>query len=131
MIQISIINLQRKVPIPVSKIKSGARKAAHMVKLNNAELSIVCIGPQRMRRVNREYLGHDYVTDVITFDHGEIIICPAVAVRNAKLYRSTLQKELLLYAVHGILHLAGYDDHAPADIRVMRAQEQKILEQFQ
>ena len=80
-----------------------------------------------MRRMNREYLGHDHVTDVITFDHGEIIVCPSVAARNAGIYGNTVGKELSLYVVHGILHLAGYDDHTPRDIQRMREKEQELL----
>lgn len=80
-----------------------------------------------MRRINKEYLGHDYVTDVITFDHGEIIICPAEAVRNAKAFKTTVRRELELYVVHGLLHLAGYDDHSEKDIARMRSMEQELL----
>ena len=84
-----------------------------------------------MRTLNKRYLGHDYVTDVLTFDLGdnqaEIIICPAVASANAKTHQTSTDKELLLYAIHGILHLAGYDDHRPEDIVKMRRMEKKLL----
>ena len=80
-----------------------------------------------MRALNREYLGHDHVTDVITFSE-EIVICPAVAKRNAKRYGNSIEREILLYVVHGILHLCGYDDHKPADIKRMRQKEQQIMD---
>jgi probable rRNA maturation factor len=84
-----------------------------------------------MRTINREYLKHDYVTDVLTFDlsegQGEIIICPQVALSNARFYQNSTAKELVLYVIHGILHLAGYDDHAPADIAQMRKMENSLL----
>ena len=83
-----------------------------------------------MRRINREYLGHDYATDVITFDYGEIIICPALAKRNARRFGNSVEKELVLYVVHGILHLAGYDDHAPGDAKKMRKKEVDLLGLF-
>ena len=124
---ISTTNLQRQVPIPSSKIQSAAQKALKYLKLKNLALSIVFVGEQRMRRINKEYLGHDYVTDVLTFEHGEILICPAVAKRNARRFGSSVEKELLLYVVHGILHLAGYDDHTPADIQKMRKKEKELL----
>jgi len=84
-----------------------------------------------MRAVNKKYLGHDYVTDVITFDlgggSGEIIICPQVAGVNAREYKNSTEHEIILYVIHGILHLAGYDDHSPQDIHQMRLMENKLL----
>ncbi len=124
---ISITNLQRAVPVPSTQINFIAQKSARTLKLKHPELSLVFVGEQRMRSMNRTYLGHDYVTDVITFDHGEIVICPAVAARNARSYGNTVAKELALYVVHGILHLAGYDDHKPADIARMRAKEKELM----
>ena len=84
-----------------------------------------------MRAINKKYLGHDYVTDVLTFDlgeaGGEIIICPQVACANAKAHRTSPSKEMVLYVIHGILHLAGFDDHRPRDILQMRRMEGKLL----
>jgi probable rRNA maturation factor len=94
-------------------------------------LSIVFVGDRRMRAINKKFLGHDYVTDVLTFDlgegQGEIIICPGKAGMNAKAHQSSTQKEIVLYAVHGILHLAGYEDKSPEGIRQMRAMEKELL----
>ena len=127
--QVVITNLQTKVPIPQKKISQFCIIARNAVRKQPlpANLSIVFVSPQRMRRLNKKYLGHDYVTDVITFDYGEIIICPQVAAANAKQHKTSTEKELVLYAIHGILHLAGYDDHKPKDIKQMRAKEQEIL----
>ena len=88
------------------------------------------VGSRRMRTINKKYLGHDYVTDVITFDlegSAEIIICPQVALSNAKIHGVSISKELLLYVIHGFLHLAGYDDHKPQDIVRMRLKEKQLL----
>ena len=94
-------------------------------------LSIVFVGTKRMGAINKNFLNHDYVTDVLTFDLGEgsaeIIICPQVADMNAKEFQSTTEKELILYVIHGILHLAGYDDHHPKDIQKMRQMEKRLL----
>ena len=76
---IDVLNLQRSIPVPIVAIKNTAAKAARKLKISLKELSIVFVGEARMRRINREYLRHDYVTDVITFVHGEIIICLKVA----------------------------------------------------
>jgi rRNA maturation RNase YbeY len=84
-----------------------------------------------MRVINKKYLGHDDKTDVLTFDLGdglgEIIICPQVAAANAAFYKTSTRKEILLYVIHGILHLKGFDDHAPQDIIQMRKMENKLL----
>ena len=125
--RIVIINLQHKFKVPTQKIKSSAEKSARVLKLEHPEISIVFTGQQRMRAMNKKFLGHDYATDVITFNHGEIIICPSVALANAKIHKNTLERELLLYVIHGLLHLAGYDDHKPKDIALMRKKEQELL----
>jgi probable rRNA maturation factor len=154
--KISITNLQSAVPVPATKITTTAQNALRKLRLEKTDLSVVFVGEKRMRRMNKEYLGHDYVTDVITFNyadvscpnvsvghlaHGlgprqkhsgttckaEIIICPAVAVRNAKRFGISVERELKLYVVHGILHLAGYDDHSPADILKIRQKEQELV----
>ncbi|MDO8675583.1 MAG: rRNA maturation RNase YbeY [Candidatus Omnitrophota bacterium] len=147
----NISNFQRKIPIPVPKVRTALRSACRKLKFNFADLSVVFVGEKRMRRLNREYLGHDYVTDVLSFPNasvgnpehtcldprqkhsgvtagGEIIICPAVAARNAKRYGNTFERELILYVVHGILHLCGYDDRSPEDVKRMRRKEQEIME---
>jgi len=84
-----------------------------------------------MCAINKQFLGHDYVTDVLTFDLGddqaEIIICPKVANANAKVHQSTVENEIILYVIHGVLHLAGYDDHSPKDIQEMRMMESLLL----
>jgi probable rRNA maturation factor len=84
-----------------------------------------------MRAINKRYLGHDYATDVLTFDlgnaQGEVVICPGMARANAKAHQTSTEKEILLYVVHGILHLAGFDDHSPKDIVQMRAMEKELL----
>ena len=126
---VSIANLQRQFPVPFFKIKTAAQKVLRLLKIKRMDLSIVLVGPERMRRINKQYLRHDEVTDVITFE-GEIIICPSEAARNARRYGTTLQRELVLYVIHGILHLAGFDDKAVEDALRMRKKEQKLLQEI-
>ena len=125
--EITLTNLQQAIVVPSAKAKSLALKVSKYLKLPFDEISLVFVGVKRMRTMNKKFLGHDYVTDVITFDHGEIVICPAVACANAKHFNNTVDAEILLYVVHGLLHLAGYDDHAPADIKRMRVMEVKLV----
>lgn len=67
-------------------------------------------------------------TDVITFDHGEILVCPAVAERQRKAEGLTLEDEVLTYILHGLLHLSGLDDHQERDFRRMRREQQRLLD---
>ena len=124
---IAVINFQRQCPIPVTLIKKTAIRSIKALKLEHEAITIVFAGTVRMRSINRKFLGHDYVTDVITFDHGDIIICPQVAKRFAKAYGQDVKREILLYVVHGLLHLAGYDDKKEEDIKRMRAMEKKLI----
>lgn len=84
-----------------------------------------------MRTINKKYLHHDYATDVLTFDLGaglgEIIICPQMAAAHAALHKTSTEKEIILYVIHGILHLKGFDDDDPKDIIQMRKMENKLL----
>ena len=146
---ITIKNLQTKIPIRLPRIRSVVRRTFRHLRINNAELSIVFVTPLRMRSINAQYLKHDYVTDVLTFDyspavrrklgvkkksspssfvHGEIVICPSEALRNAQVLELSVHQEIELYAIHGILHLMGYDDHAPKEIARMRKKEREIME---
>ena len=82
-----------------------------------------------MARVHGEFLGDPTETDVITFPYGEILVCPAVARDRAAEYDITMEDEVLLYCLHGLLHLAGYDDTTPALSREMDRVQKKLLDQ--
>ncbi len=140
--EITLKNLQKKVPVPEAKILKAAKAALRRLngdvyRLNGLIgrrhhlISIVFVGTKRMRAVNKKYLKHDYLTDVLTFDlgeeQGEIIICPGVAAAQAQAHQTSTENEIILYAIHGILHLAGFDDHRPKDIIKMRAMENELL----
>ncbi len=58
---------------------------------------------------------------------GEVIISTDAVIQNAREYKTSHAQELILYVIHGILHLSGYDDHKAKDVRLMRAKEAEIL----
>ena len=66
-------------------------------------------------------------TDVITIEHGEILISAETAKNQARAYSQKLQDELALYIIHGLLHLAGFDDVKPADAAKMRRLQERLL----
>lgn len=105
--------------------------------IQRGELSLAIIDDQTMHTLNREHLQHDYPTDVLSFLlertddalDGEVIVSCETAARMAPDFGWSAQDELLLYFVHGCLHLVGYDDHSDEDRTAMRQQEAKYLVQ--
>ena len=107
-----------------------------------AELRFVMISRARMAVMNGNFLQHQGATDVLAFDlagnaafsvpgeavvAGEVYVCPEVAADVAGKFGNTPEDELLLYMVHGVLHLTGEDDHEPAGRRRMRRLEKRVL----
>ncbi len=107
----------------------------HQVK--RGEVSLAIIDDATMQQLNRTHLQHDYPTDVLSFLwhrdqdmlEGEVIVSAETAVRAARDYNWTEANELLLYALHGTLHLVGYDDHTDTDRQAMRDRETYYLRQ--
>jgi len=87
-----------------------------------------------LKNINREFLGHDYYTDVITFDYsvarvleGEIYISVETIINNASKYKQSFRYELLRVMVHGILHLIGFGDKSNEEKIIMREREEYYL----
>ncbi|MDB5328259.1 MAG: ybeY [Phycisphaerales bacterium] len=118
-------------------LKKLMPKAAALVKRAPESVSIALVGDTKMAALHVEFMNIPGPTDVLTFelDHdargrctaGEIVICPSYAKREAKKRKTTVNQELLLYALHGLLHLSGYDDRTPADYQKMHREEDRIL----
>ena len=108
-----------------------------MLDASQAKLSIVFVTDRKIHALNKQYLNHDYPTDVLTFDmsekkgrgiiEGEIIVSATTARCNAKEYRISPEQELFLYVIHGVLHLLGYDDHSVSGRNKMRKKEKEII----
>lgn len=103
---------------------------------NEGEVSIVFCDDHFLHKLNVEFLDHDTLTDVISFDysigkeiHGEIFISIERVKENAKEFNQSFEQELSRVMVHGILHYCGYKDKLPTDARVMRAKEEFYLQQ--
>ena len=110
--------LQRALPLCIQK----AFSECSLVSLKKVEVSIVCSA--EISEVHRRFLNDPTETDVITFDHGEIIVCADVAEKKAAEFGHSTEAELLLYIVHGLLHLAGYKDKTNSEFNEMsRVQE--------
>jgi len=124
---IHVTNEQRRVPVPAAKVR---RLAAQILGKRN--LSIAFVTNAAIRKINRQFLKHDFATDVISFPLGtdlvgELVISAEFAVGEARLRKIPVEEELLRYVAHGILHLLGYDDHDPADReRMWKRQEREL-----
>lgn len=92
-------------------------------------IQFVLIDRAAMSRVHADFLGDPTETDVITFPYGEILVCPAVAREQARGFGLEVQQEVLLYALHGLLHLAGFDDTTPKAAREMAQAQERLLKQ--
>jgi len=93
-----------------------------------AELDFVLLEKQEMARLHGEFCGDPSPTDVITFQHGEIFICPEVAAEQGSHWEKSLEDEVLLYGIHGMLHLLGFDDHTDGDYDRMAAEQERVLQ---
>ena len=99
------------------------------------ELSYVYCSDLKLLEINKQYLSHDYFTDIITFDlsghdssiEGEIYISVERVLDNAKRFESKKELELSRVHVHGLLHLLGYNDHSDSDREMMRNKENHYL----
>ncbi len=126
-----------------SQHSSISKRAVHTLisslkkefNLSISFLSISFISSSELHDINREYLNHDYETDIITFDYskkpqdidGEILISFEDARRNAKKFNVTYGKELNRLVIHGMLHLLNFDDNNKENKKIMKRMENKLI----
>ena len=141
------INRQKRLTIDLAEMQKVLDRALLSVKLpdfspRQDEIIIYWVNNKTIRQINEEHLQHQGVTDVITFHYpredfefpeddphtySEIFVSVELASQKFQETGCTLGHEVVLYAIHGILHLSGLDDHSPEDIRQMRAAEQDLI----
>ena len=98
------------------------------------EIAYMFVDDEKILEVNRQYLGHDYYTDIITFDYcegdvisGDLFISLDTVRTNAERVGATYEEELHRVIIHGILHLCGINDKGPGEREIMEAAEDKAL----
>ncbi|WP_428074670.1 rRNA maturation RNase YbeY [Candidatus Avelusimicrobium aviculae] len=139
------VNIFYQTDVPKHLRRTGLIKKAVLSALGEyrkekAEVNIVFVDKKEILRINKAYLNHHYVTDVISFNqprppftHGEpwafgdVFVCYQVAREQAKNFGHTFLQEMMMYAVHGTLHLTGMDDHTPPERAEMDRQAEKII----
>lgn len=132
------------VPDVERLIAAVLEEAASREGVDAAELSVVLVDDERIRELNRDYRGVDRPTDVLSFAMregegepvqteegrellGDIVISVETAERQANQYGHSLRRELAFLAVHGFLHLLGYDHQSPEQERVMFGKQEEVL----
>lgn len=134
---LEILDEQEEFVVETLKIKRICEKIIDDFRIGTGRLGVVLVDGETIRQYNRDFLKHDYPTDVISFpietrleEHhleGEILACTEIARQRAEEFGWTPHEEILLYVVHGILHLLGFDDTTPESRRMMRQKEKEYL----
>ena len=131
--QIRVLNRQRKYRTPANELRKFSQRLAPLVlKVARAELPeqivVVLVSDRKISAIHEQFMGIAGPTDVITFQHGEIVVSAETAAKQATEYNTDLEHELRLYITHGLLHLAGYNDHSEDDFREMAKLQGELVE---
>lgn len=118
-----------------TEIRSWLHTLAKKEKYSILELNYIFCSDEYLLQMNKDFLSHDYYTDIITFDNSELkgkiegdIFISIDRVRdNAKLQQTTLKDELHRVLAHGLLHLTGYKDKTKKESTLMRKKEDAFL----
>ncbi|HWG45589.1 MAG TPA: rRNA maturation RNase YbeY [Gemmataceae bacterium] len=136
---ISIATPQEIVPIDRGRMREAVRAVLAGEDVADYEISLAFVDNPTIHRLNQRYLQHDEPTDVLSFPlsdanaarlAGELVLGVEIAIEQAASRGHDVQIELLLYVIHGLLHLCGYDDHDDADRAAMRERERHYLRQL-
>jgi probable rRNA maturation factor len=138
LIQIELCNEQDVLAVDESRLRQAVEFVLRRAGVERAVISLAVIDDPAMHRLNRRYLDHDEPTDVLSFVleegesyvEGEIVASAETAAATAAKLGWAAEDELLLYVIHGALHLVGYDDLDPEARAEMRAQERLCLSEF-
>jgi rRNA maturation RNase YbeY len=121
-------------PILRRKVSRWIRETAERYGKMLGDIAYIFCDDEKILRVNRQFLQHDYYTDIITFDYsrgrtisGDIFISVDTVMSNAKKYETYYPEELHRTIIHGILHLCGITDKAPGERAIMEANENTAL----
>jgi probable rRNA maturation factor len=141
-VRILIENRQRRHRIARANLKKAAERILSALGYRDSELSVSIVGDRGIRRINREYLGKDRPTNVISFSMhegefgevnpqilGDVVISADTTLREAEEGEMTFDSRLVLLLLHGILHLTGYD-HERSGEDEARKMEEKERELF-
>jgi probable rRNA maturation factor len=134
---ITLQNRQRIVRLDAGKLQTFAKRVLEaclaLPGKNGSrlgairEVNVVFVSDRRMAELHRRFLDIQGPTDVITFQHGEIVVSTETARRQAQQFGTSIEHELRLYIAHGLLHLHGFDDKNAAGAMEMARQQERLV----
>jgi len=134
---IRVLNRQRRIAVDLRALETFARAAlSECLKLRErkssvlkqlTEISVIIVSDARMAAIHKQFMNESGPTDVITFQHGDIVVSAETAKRQARQYGTNVGDELRLYIVHGLLHLRGFDDRTSAGAGEMKRVQERIV----
>lgn len=135
-LRILIADEQATLTIDEAQLRAAVELVLRDSPYDSGVISIAVVDDPTIHEINRQYLEHDYPTDILSFPlednppylEGELVVSTDTATSNAAEYNWSAHHELVLYVIHGTLHLVGYHDKQPADIAEMRTAEAKCLQ---
>jgi len=136
-VSVSVKSFQRRIPVSLPRLRALGQRALDAVGRGDRELHVSIVDDREIRRLHGRYLGGRRATDVIAFNLegppsspllGEVVISAETAARQSREVGVPVARELDLLLVHGVLHLAGWDDHTPADAHRMHERAREILD---
>lgn len=139
MIRVKIANQQEFVLLDWARLREIGSTVLEGEGINEAKVTLAFVDDPTIHRLNKQFLDHDEPTDVLSFPmsdpkakvlEGDVVIGVQVAQAAAAERGHDVAAELGLYAIHGLLHLCGHDDHDDADRRKMRERERVYLKQL-
>ncbi|MFO0869416.1 MAG: rRNA maturation RNase YbeY [Pirellulales bacterium] len=138
--RVALHNAQQRLAVDRQRLIDVVRQILIGEGFARGDVSLAIVDDPTIHQLNRQYLDHDYATDVLSFlldetadprgVEGEVIVSADTALQSAASYGWEAADELLLYVVHGTLHLTGYDDQTPELQQQMRERERYYLARF-
>lgn len=137
MLTLHITNRQQTLPLDRRRLRRAIAAIVREAAIPSARIGLAIVDDEAIAALHLQYLNDPDPTDVLSFVlerseqslEGEVVVSADTAAANAARFHSTPEDELLLYAIHGTLHLTGYDDTTPRQRAIMRKMEKKHLAQ--
>ena len=134
---LEILDVQEELAVDLEKVRTVCKRILDDCGMTSGRMNVVLVDGDTIQQYNRDFLQHDYPTDTISFPiedrrgeghlEGEVLVCTEIAKRRAAEFGWTAEEELLLYVVHGMLHLTGFDDTTSEQQAVMQEKEREYL----
>ena len=136
---VEITNSQKLKKINLPKLENYLNRIGNILDISSQKISLFFCDRNTIKKINKRFFGKSQSTDVISFPLkddfdvnylGEIVVSVEEAVKTCNQFGLSWQKELLLYVIHGILHLLGYDDRTAKKRMKMEKKQQEVLEKL-